>query len=80
VGVDATHAWVSLFCGDMGWVDLDPTNDQIPGDRHILLAWGRDYDDVSPLKGVILGGGSHTVKVSVDVSPCVPEVDQTARS
>lgn len=67
VGADATHAWVSLFCGDAGWVDFDPTNDQIPSDRHILLAWGRDYDDVSPLKGVILGGGKHTVTVSVDV-------------
>lgn len=67
VGADATHAWVSLFCGDAGWVDFDPTNDQIPHDRHILLAWGRDYDDVSPLKGVILGGGQHTVTVSVDV-------------
>jgi len=67
VGADATHAWVSLFCGDAGWVDFDPTNDQIPSDRHILLAWGRDYDDVSPLKGVILGGGQHTVTVSVDV-------------
>lgn len=69
VGADATHAWVSLFCGDEGWVDLDPTNNQIPGDRHIQLAWGRDYEDVSPLKGVILGGGQHTVRVSVDVSP-----------
>ena len=69
VGADATHAWVSLFCGDAGWVDLDPTNDQIPGDRHVLLAWGRDYDDVSPLKGVILGGGQHVVKVAVDVVP-----------
>jgi transglutaminase-like putative cysteine protease len=67
VGADATHAWVSLFCGDAGWVDFDPTNDQIPHDRHVLLAWGRDYDDVSPLKGVILGGGQHTVTVSVDV-------------
>jgi transglutaminase-like putative cysteine protease len=67
VGADATHAWVSLFCGDAGWVDFDPTNDQIPHDRHVLLAWGRDYDDVSPLKGVILGGGKHTVTVSVDV-------------
>jgi transglutaminase-like putative cysteine protease len=67
VGTDATHAWVSLFCGDVGWVDLDPTNDQIPADRHVLLAWGRDYDDVSPLKGVILGGGQHAIKVSVDV-------------
>lgn len=67
VGADATHAWVSLFCGDAGWVDLDPTNNQIPDERHVLLAWGRDYDDVSPLKGVILGGGQHVVKVSVDV-------------
>jgi transglutaminase-like putative cysteine protease len=67
IGADATHAWVSLFCGDAGWVDFDPTNDQIPSDRHVLLAWGRDYNDVSPLKGVILGGGQHTVTVSVDV-------------
>jgi transglutaminase-like putative cysteine protease len=69
VGADATHAWVSLFCGDAGWVDLDPTNNLIPGDHHILLAWGRDYEDVSPLKGVILGGGKHTVRVAVDVNP-----------
>lgn len=69
IGADATHAWVSLFCGDTGWVDLDPTNDQIPAGRHVLLAWGRDYDDVSPLKGVILGGGQHQITVSVDVSP-----------
>lgn len=74
VGADATHAWVSVFCGSAGWVDLDPTNDQIPGVRHVLLAWGRDYDDVSPLKGVILGGGQHIVKVSVDVRPDQPEV------
>ena len=69
IGADATHAWVSLFCGELGWVDLDPTNNQIPSDRHVLLAWGRDYDDVSPVKGVVLGGGQHAVKVSVDVMP-----------
>ena len=69
MGADASHAWVSVFCGDAGWVDLDPTNDVIPSDRHVLIAWGRDYEDVSPLKGVILGGGKHTVRVSVDVSP-----------
>ena len=69
VGADATHAWVSLYCGDAGWVELDPTNDQVPGDRHVLLAWGRDYEDVSPLKGVILGGGQHRVNVAVDVVP-----------
>jgi len=68
IGADATHAWVRLFCGEAGWVDLDPTNNQVPGDRHIWLAWGRDYEDVSPLKGVILGGGQHSVHVSVDVS------------
>ena len=69
VGADATHAWVSVFCGEYGWIDVDPTNNQIPADRHVLLAWGRDYDDVSPVKGVILGGGQHTVMVSVDVQP-----------
>jgi transglutaminase-like putative cysteine protease len=68
-GADATHAWVRLFCGDAGWIDLDPTNDLIPTDRHIWLAWGRDYEDVSPLKGVILGGGTHDVHVAVDVIP-----------
>jgi transglutaminase-like putative cysteine protease len=69
IGADATHAWVSVFCGDAGWVDFDPTNNSIPSDQHILLAWGRDYDDVSPVKGVILGGGQHRVTVSVDVEP-----------
>lgn len=67
IGADATHAWVSLFCGEDGWVDVDPTNNQVPSDRHLLLAWGRDFGDVSPLKGVILGGGVHKVKVAVDV-------------
>ncbi|QEL17904.1 transglutaminase family protein [Limnoglobus roseus] len=70
VGADASHAWLSIFCGEAGWVDLDPTNDQVAGDRHIQIAWGRDYDDVSPVKGVILGGGQHKVEVSVDAEPC----------
>lgn len=70
VGSDASHAWLSVFCGDAGWVDLDPTNDQVVGERHIQIAWGRDYDDVSPVKGVILGGGQHTVEVSVDADVC----------
>jgi len=79
VGADATHAWVSVFCGELGWIDFDPTNNQIPGDRYVLLAWGRDYEDVSPLKGVILGGGQHVVRVSVDVRPEVelPALVQT---
>jgi transglutaminase-like putative cysteine protease len=67
VGADATHAWLSIFCPGAGWIDLDPTNDQIPGVGHILLAWGRDYDDVSPVKGVVLGGGQHAVHVAVQV-------------
>ncbi|HTU18036.1 MAG TPA: transglutaminase family protein [Gemmataceae bacterium] len=66
-GADASHAWLSVYCLDFGWIDLDPTNNLIPSDTHILLAWGRDYDDVSPIKGVNLGGGSHTVQVAVDV-------------
>jgi transglutaminase-like putative cysteine protease len=72
VGADAGHAWVSIFCGEAGWVDQDPTNDVIPDDRHVLVAWGRDYEDVSPLKGVILGGGKHVVRVAVDVIPVGP--------
>lgn len=72
VGADATHAWLRLFCGDAGWIDLDPTNNQVPGERHIWLAWGRDYDDVSPLKGVILGGGHHSVHVAVKVVTDTP--------
>lgn len=69
VGVDASHAWLSFYCPGFGWIDLDPTNDCIPSDKHVLLAWGRDYADVCPVKGVILGGGKHSIKVSVDVAP-----------
>jgi transglutaminase-like putative cysteine protease len=69
VGVDASHAWLSVYCPGLGWVDLDPTNDLIPSDGHLILAWGRDYDDVSPVKGVNLGGGRHSVAVGVDVAP-----------
>ncbi len=68
VGVDASHAWLSVYCPGLGWVDLDPTNDLIPSDGHLVLAWGRDYDDVSPVKGVNLGGGRHSVSVGVDVA------------
>ncbi len=69
VGADASHAWLSIWVPDHGWVDLDPTNDLIPGDEHITLAWGRDYGDVSPVNGVMVGGGAHEVKVAVDVRP-----------
>ncbi len=68
VGADASHAWVSVWCGDAGWIDVDPTNDLIVSDQHVTLAWGRDYGDVSPVKGVVLGGGGHTVEVAVDVA------------
>jgi transglutaminase-like putative cysteine protease len=68
-GAEASHAWISFFCPGSGWIDIDPTNNQVPFDQHIVLAWGRDYDDVSPIKGVILGGGTHTVKVMVDIVP-----------
>ncbi len=68
VGADASHAWLSLFIPDTGWVDLDPTNNLIPGEKHITLAWGRDYGDVTPVKGVVMGGGVHTLSVMVDVT------------
>lgn len=67
VGADASHAWVSVYCPRLGWIDFDPTNNAIPSDRHILVAWGRDYGDVSPVKGVILGGGQHSLSVAVEV-------------
>ncbi len=67
LGADASHAWVSLFCPGIGWIDLDPTNNCLPSIRHITVAWGRDYSDVSPIRGVLLGGGKHTLSVAVDV-------------
>ncbi|HEY8332031.1 MAG TPA: transglutaminase family protein, partial [Pseudomonas sp.] len=59
----------SVWCPRLGWVDFDPTNNLIPALEHITLAWGRDFGDVSPLRGVILGGGSHDPEVSVTVMP-----------
>ena len=69
VGADASHAWLAVYEPTRGWIDLDPTNNAIPTDQHVTVAWGRDYGDVSPVKGVILGGGQHTVAVAVDVTP-----------
>lgn len=69
IGADASHAWVALWCPGLGWIDIDPTNDLQPGSGHITLAWGRDYGDVCPLRGVILGGGGHRVEVAVTVTP-----------
>lgn len=67
VGADASHAWVSAFCPGLGWIDVDPTNDVVPSTGHVTIAWGRDFSDVSPLHGLILGGGAHTLKVGVDL-------------
>jgi transglutaminase-like putative cysteine protease len=69
VGADASHAWVSAYCPEIGWLDVDPTNNVVPSNGHVTLACGRDYGDVSPLRGLILGGGSHTLKVAVDMEP-----------
>ena len=65
-GADASHAWFSVYLPQLGWVDFDPTNNQIPTDQHITIAWGRDYSDVTPLKGVVFGSGTHELSVSVD--------------
>jgi transglutaminase-like putative cysteine protease len=67
VGADASHAWFSVYVPEQGWLDFDPTNNQVPTDQHIVVGWGRDYGDVTPLKGVIFGGQNHELKVSVEV-------------
>lgn len=69
VGADASHAWLSVYCGDGVWLDVDPTNCMTCTTDHIVLAWGRDYSDVPPLTGVYVGGGQHRLIVSVDVMP-----------
>ncbi len=76
-GADASHAWISVWCPEFGWVDFDPTNNLRPRDEHITLGWGRDYGDVSPTRGFIHGGGSQQLAVSVDVTP-VPLADLPA--
>jgi len=72
-GADASHAWISFYCHGLGWIDMDPTNNLIPGVRHISVARGRDYNDVSPVRGVILGAGTHKLHVAVDVAAEVPK-------
>ncbi len=67
VGADASHAWFAVYQPGQGWSDYDPTNNQRPAQRHITVAWGRDYSDVTPLKGVAYGGGEHELHVAVDV-------------
>lgn len=69
IGADASHAWISAYCRGAGWIDMDPTNNVAPTDGHVTVAWGRDYGDVSPLRGLILGGGGHKLQVEVDMKP-----------
>ncbi len=71
-GADASHAWVSFHCPGTGWIDVDPTNNLLVSNRHITIAWGRDYSDVSPIRGIIVGSGEHSMDVAVDVIP-MPE-------
>lgn len=68
-GAEASHAWVSIFLPGTGWLDVDPTNDVVPGTGHVTLAWGRDYGDVTPIKGIAIGGGAQKVDVEVRVDP-----------
>jgi transglutaminase-like putative cysteine protease len=69
LGADASHAWFSVWAPPFGWVDLDPTNDLVVSESHVTAAWGRDYSDVAPVSGIILGGHDHVVDVGVDVIP-----------
>jgi transglutaminase-like putative cysteine protease len=66
-GAQASHAWIAVFVPGSGWISFDPTNDVLVSDSHITLAWGRDYGDVTPVKGVTLGGAGQTVQVEVYV-------------
>lgn len=69
-GADASHAWISVWCGpSLGWIDLDPTNNLICSDEHVTAAFGRDYGDISPVRGVVLGGGPHRIGVAVELLP-----------
>ena len=69
LGADASHAWFSVWAPPFGWVDLDPTNNLVVGQSHVTASWGRDYADVAPVSGIILGGHDHVVEVGVDVIP-----------
>lgn len=70
VGVDATHAWVAVFCPGIGWVEFDPTNQCVAANNHVRVAYGRDFEDVSPLRGTVVGGGWQQLTIGVTVQPC----------
>jgi transglutaminase-like putative cysteine protease len=69
IGADASHAWLSVYCGQLGWFDVDPTNNVFASSDHITVAWGRDYSDVCPVSGMFIGRGDHQMTVGVDVEP-----------
>jgi len=69
IGADASHAWVSVYCPELGWVDVDPTNRCLVQHEHITLGWGRDFSDVTPMRGIVLGGGAQALDVQVTVTP-----------
>jgi transglutaminase-like putative cysteine protease len=73
-GADVSHAWVSVFIPGRGWADFDPTNGIVPSGHHVTLGWGRDYDDIGPIRGVLVGGRCQQLRVSVDVIPIQPEI------
>lgn len=73
VGADASHAWVAAFIPGFGWMDFDPTNGIVPSTEHVTLGWGRDYDDVSPVRGIIVGGHRHSMYFGVTMEPIEPE-------
>lgn len=80
VGADASHAWISVYCPDYGWVDADPTNGMFPTLEHVTVGWGRDYDDVIPLRGVLRGGGAHELEIKVTVVPAADYVELFGKS
>ena len=80
IGADASHAWIAVWCPGWGWVEFDPTNGCLADERYIVLGWGRDFGDVSPVRGVLSGGGAHDLKVAVTVWPESEWVDQESRA
>lgn len=77
VGADASHAWLAVYCGEQGWIEVDPTNDVVCESDHLRVAWGRDYSDIAPIQGIFTGGGHHSLSVSVDVNPLTPVENQS---
>ena len=77
-GADASHAWISVWAPEAGWVDFDPTNGIMPAEEHITVAYGRDYDDVSPISGVLLGGSDRPWTSPSTSSRAKPEAERSS--